>query len=185
MKTRTQNRNEPVKEILKGLAVGGIIVASFVLPGLPQILTLFQANNGSRRYRLQRAIDNLQKKKFIRIEKKNGKDVFMITERGNWRVRKYAVHELTIVPSKKWDGQWRVIVFDVPERYKQARNAMSAKLKAMGCYPLQKSVFVSPYECKDEIEFITNFFGVQRFVNYMLVKKITEDKKLKLHFSIT
>ena len=36
------SRGELAKEILKGLAVGGIIVVSLILPNLPQILKMFQ-----------------------------------------------------------------------------------------------------------------------------------------------
>ena len=56
---------------------------------------------------------------------------------------------------KEWDGKWRIVMFDIPESKRHARSAVSRKIKEFGMYPIQKSVFVSPYRCKDEIDFIT------------------------------
>ena len=54
---KNNSRRELTKEILKGLAMGGLIVASFVLPGLPQIFSLLGINNAKDRYRAKRAIE--------------------------------------------------------------------------------------------------------------------------------
>ena len=39
----------------------------------------------------------------------------------------------------KWDGFWRIVIFDVPEKFKKARNALSKKIKDLGLFPLQKA----------------------------------------------
>src|SRR3989344_4593151 len=54
----------------------------------------------------------------------------------------------------RWDKLWRLVIFDIPEEERTGRMALAAKLKELGFYPLQKSVFIHPYECKDEIDFI-------------------------------
>ena len=55
------SKGELAKEILKGLAAGGVIAASFALPNLPQVLTLFGATTSRERYRINRTIYNLKK----------------------------------------------------------------------------------------------------------------------------
>ena len=56
------------------------------------------------------------------------------------------------------DGEWRIVIFDIPEKFKKAREALRMKLKELGFLELQKSVFIFPYECEDEINFIVEVF---------------------------
>lgn len=51
----------------------------------------------------------------------------------------------------KWDGKWRVILFDIPQEMSRQRVALRRKLRWLGLSPLQKSVFVFPYPCAEEV----------------------------------
>ena len=168
------SKGELAKEILKGLAIGGLIVASFALPNLPQIFSLFGVKTSRERYKMNRILQNLEKQKLIDIYEKGDDIVMEITEKGKKRILKYKFDEIVIVRSKKWDGYWRMIIFDIPERYKKGRDALTRKFKEMEIYPLQKSVFICPFECKDEIDFVGEFFNIRRFVHYFVVKETDE-----------
>lgn len=85
---------------------------------------------------------------------------------------------------KKWDSQWRIVIFDIPERFKKARNALSLTLKKMGFYPLQKSVFVHPFECADEIDFVIEFWNMRPYVRLVLATHIDNELHLKNHFGL-
>lgn len=52
--------------------------------------------------------------------------------------------------SKRWDHFWRLILFDIPERTR-SRQRFQKFLKSLGCYRVQKSIYVLPFECKEEI----------------------------------
>lgn len=177
-------KGELAKDILKGLAIGGLIAASFVLPNLPQVFHFFGIKNSKEKFKLNRALRNLQSQKLISVYEKGDDMVVEITEKGNKRVLKYKFDELKLIRPKKWDRQWRVIIFDIPEKYKKARGALNNKLREMEFYPLQKSVFVCPFECRDEIDFITEFFNVRRFVRFLLVKEIDQDNFLRQFYSL-
>ncbi len=178
------SRGEFAKEILKGLAIGGLIAASFVLPGLPQIFKLFGINNSRDRFRMKRAIQTLEKKKLINIYEKDGEEIMEITEGGNKRVLKYKFEEMKIIKPKKWDGHWHIISFDIPEKYKRGRDALSRKLKEIGLYPLQKSVFISPFECREQVDFIGEVFNIRKFIHYFVAKEIDDEKYLKQFYNL-
>ena len=177
-------KGELAKDILKGLAIGGLIVASFALPNLPQVFNFFGIKNSKEKFKLNRALRNLQSQKLIDIYEKGDNMVMEITEKGNKKILKYKFDELELIRPKKWDGYWRAIVFDILEKYKKARSALTNKLKEMEFYPLQKSVFVCPFECEDEIDFITEFFNVRQFVRFLLVKEINQDNFLKQFYNL-
>ena len=173
-------KGEITKEILKGLATGGLIVASFALPNLPQIFSLLGIKNAKDRYRIKRTIESLKKKKLIEVYEKGNQEVMEITESGKKRVLFYKFEEMSLTRPKKWDNLWRVISFDIPERYKKERKALSNKLKEMEIYPLQKSVYICPFECRDEIDFVSEMLNVRKYIHYMTVKEIDTEDEISL-----
>ncbi|MDO8572858.1 MAG: hypothetical protein Q7S11_03790 [bacterium] len=182
---KTYNKGELAKEILKGLALGGFIVACFALPGLAQVAVLFKPKKSYDKHRIYQAVKGLQKKKMVSIYEKDGKDVVEITQAGKRKVLEYNLDEMKLKVPKKWDGWWRMVMFDIPQTKKRARDAISFKIKELGLYPIQKSVFVSPYPCKDEIDFIGEFFNVRNHIIYIRAKEIEGAPKLKKHFNIS
>ena len=181
---KNYKRGEMAKEILKGLVLGGFIVACFALPGLAQVATLFKPKGARDRYRVNQAIRGLEKKKWVRIYHKDGKDIIEITEAGKKKVLEYDLDEMKLKVPQKWDGWWRMVMFDIPQTKRRARDAISSKIKELGMYPIQKSVFVSPYPCKDEIDFIGEFFNARKNIIYIRAKEIEGVGKLKRHFNI-
>jgi len=180
------SRGELAQEILRGLALGGLIVASFALPGLPQIFSFLGINKAKDRYRVKRAITSLENKKLIDIYEKDGEQVAEITEKGEKRALRYKFEEMRIQRPKKWDQCWRVISFDIPEKYKRGRDALTRQLKEMEFYPLQKSVFICPFECRDEIDFIGEAFNIRKFIHYFTAKEIdaNDEEYLKKYYSL-
>lgn len=177
-------RNELSKKILKGLVLGGFIVACFALPGFAQVATLFQSKGAKDNYRIKRTILELKKKRLVDVYEKDGKEVVEITELGKKRVLEYDLDDMKLKVPKKWDGFWRIVSFDIPESKKRGRDALSHKVKELGMYPVQKSMFVSPYPCKDEIDFIGEFFDVRKYIIYMRVKELEGATNLKKIFKI-
>ena len=173
-------KGELAKEILMGLIKGGIIVSSFALPNMPLVLKMFKANDYRDRYRITRIMKKLKNKKLLDIYEKEGKERIEITEKGKKRIVRYQIDELKLNRPKKWDGQWRIIMFDIPEKFKKGRDALAKKMKDMEIYPMQKSVYVCPFHCKDEIDFVSEVFGVRKFVHYVIAGDLGESEELKL-----
>ena len=107
-----------------------------------------------------------------------------LTADGKERILNYNLDTLEIKKQDKWDGLWRIVIFDIPESKKRARDALSLKLKNMGTLAIQKSVFVCPYECKDEIDFVVEFFSLKPFVRFLIVKDVDIELDLKKRFNL-
>lgn len=179
-------KGELAKEILKGLAIGGLIVASLALPNLPQIFSLLGIKSSRDRFRIKRAVEMLERQNLVKIYERGDNQIIEITERGEKRVLEYNLEEIKIERPKKWDKEWHLISFDIPEKYKKARNALVNKLKDIEVYPLQKSVFICPFNFKNEIDFISEVFNVRNFIRYFIVKKIDskDEKFLKQYYNL-
>jgi len=175
------SKGELAKDVLKILAAGGILTASLALPNLPQVLKFLGVVGAKDKYRVKRTIYNLKNKRLVNFYE-NG--VIEITEKGKKKVLQFDIEEMKINIPPKWDGYWRIVIFDIPEKFKKARNALSKKIKDLGMFPLQKSVFVYPFECRDEINFISEFFRVGKFTQYIVAKEIDSENFLKQHFGL-
>jgi len=177
-------KGELAKDILKSLAIGGFLMAGLVLPNIVQLLDFFGVTKSAEKFKIIGAIERMKQKKLVRIYHKDGADVVEITELGKKKVLSYDLENIKINRPKKWDGYWRVVIFDVPEKNKKARRALNFKLNNMEFFPLQKSVFVYPFECKDEIDFVTEFFGIKKYVRFVLAKNIENDEFIRSYYNL-
>ncbi len=95
------------------------------------------------------------------------------------------IDELKIKKTKKWDGKWRIIIFDIAQLKNLYRNIFRGKLKELGFYPLQKSVWVCPYNCKDEIDLLRVFFELnEKEVRLITADDIENDGFLRKVFNV-
>ena len=134
---------------------------------------------------LRAAIKNLYKSKMIDFkENEDGTVLTVLTDQGEKRILKYDIDKIEIKRPSSWDKLWRLVIFDIPENKKIGRKALVAKLKELGFYPMQKSVFIHPYECKDEIDFITEIFELSSYNRFLRVKDIDIDLDLKNRFHL-
>ena len=136
------------------------------------------------RKELENTIRQLYKSKIVEArENKDGTSTLVLSEKGKARTLTYRFEEMRI-QAGHWDGKWRIVAFDVPEKKKPEREALRRKLRELGFYELQKSVFVFPYECKDEIDFIVEFFNMRSYVRYGVLEAIDNDFHLRKIFKL-
>lgn len=117
------------------------------------------------------------------IKKANEAEQISLNEKGKARWLKYQFHNLQIVKSKHWDKKWRIVLFDIPETKKKIRDALRRKLKDLGFLEFQKSVFIYHLPCRNEINFIINFFNIEENVFY-LETPISPDDNFRKHFNL-
>lgn len=137
------------------------------------------------RKELSRAIRKLYTSKLIHYaELPDGSTEVVLTREGREVALRYKLDELTIPKPANWDRKWRVILFDVPEHLKVLRDTLRQQLLKMGCVALQKSVFVHPYECRNEIDFVIEVFGARRYVRFIEATTIDNELHLKKKFRL-
>ncbi len=134
---------------------------------------------------LRRAIRGLYQSKLI-SEKQNsdGTITMVLTEKGKQKALTYDLDKMEIKKPKVWDKKWRMVVFDIPEKRKKYREAIRYHLKNLEFYEFQKSVFVHPYDCKDEIDYLIEFYDIRKFVRFIIADSIDNELHLKQNFGL-
>ena len=135
---------------------------------------------------LNQAIERLYMSKLVTVkDNRNGTLTLILSDEGKEVALTYNLDRIAIQKPAHWDGKWRVVMFDVPENLKKVRDTLRLHFKNMGFYEFQKSVFVHPYPCKDEIEFIIEHYDIRRFLRFMVATDIDTAIELKRHFRLS
>ena len=134
------------------------------------------------RRQLQYKLYNLQRQGYIQARKKNNVSFFHVTPRGKLRALKF-IH-LEKLRQGKWDGRWRVIIFDIPETLKKWREYLRKELKQLGFYPLQESVYITPYPVTGELDEVLKEWNLRKHFRYLTVSEIDNEKEFKAVFDL-
>jgi DNA-binding transcriptional regulator PaaX len=168
------------------LAVASIPMLVVGAGAIGNAVQIFKMFNGSRKYskkQISSAVDSIKRQKLIEyVANKNGKTIVKITKKGETKLRAFAIDLMKIKKPKKWDGRWRLVMFDIPMRFTKGREALRYHLKELGFYQFQKSAWIYPYPCEDEIIFIADFFCIGKFVEILTVESVLNDQKLRKYF---
>ena len=134
--------------------------------------------------KFKQEIKSLYRTKLVSLkENPNGTFSMVLTDKGKIKTLNYHFAEIKI-NHQVWDKKWRMVIFDIPEKTRKGRDALREKLKDLGFYELQKSVFVFPYECKDEMDFLIEFFNLRKYVRYGILESIDSDLHLRQIFKL-
>ena len=137
------------------------------------------------RQSLERAINSLYTSHLV-AEKhyKDGTTTLILNEKGKHRALTFNIDNMKIKKPAKWDGRWRIVMFDIPEKMRRLREAIRFHFREIGLIELQKSVLVSPYPCDSEIEFILEFYNARKHIRFVLAEKIDNEFHLKKKFGL-
>lgn len=119
------------------------------------------------------------------VEKKTTKEgvKIIITEAGKRQVLQFQLEDLQ-PKTGKWDGKWRIVFFDVEEERKRKRDGLRRYLKKLGFWQMQKSVWVCPYDCEEEVKYLREALNVPHEVKLGVLEKVENENELKKIFGL-
>ena len=179
-------KSEIIKDILGWLLTSGAVCIAATSPYFS--INLMRELKRWRKYKrreIYNAFSILRKQGCIKIKKDNHQIYISLTEEGRKKAGWLQIDSLEIKRPKKWDGRWRLVIFDIAQLKKIYREAFRGKLKELGFMPLQKSVWVHPFKCKDEIELLRKFFGLsEEEMRLVVAQSIGDESRLRKEFKI-
>lgn len=177
----SDNKKLITKGVLQVIAAGGIIIGSAAIPTLPMAaagaIKIWKEIKKLKQRDLGKIIKRLEKQEMIAFREKGNQVAIEITEKGKRRLLEYDFENIAIL-NKKRDGKWRLIIFDIPEEKKNARDVFRRKLLELDFIMLQKSVFVSAFPCKNEIDFLCHFLEISDFVTVIVIDRVERGEQL-------
>lgn len=130
------------------------------------------------------ALARLRKRKLI----DKGGYGYALTPRGEWSAIKAYVawasskqHRII----RRWDGKWRIVLFDFPERKRVYRDYVRNVLKRHGFREFQRSTWIHPHKIPVHIERLFKDERIQKNVRVITGQDINYDKDLRRKFKLT
>ncbi len=191
----------PVATLTKGLlitaALGGVLAVGVVAPNLFKAFGMLKTYEKRSKCisqegfsRLRRGCYQLLERGFIEpvsTDDEIGGPQFQLTAKGKEeiehilgikRIDKKAQGKINILRPPIWDGKWRLILFDIPIDFNNARDALRYGLRMFGCYQIQQSVWVHPFPCAQEIKQIASELGIKGKVEVYVAENFDHKKAI-------
>ncbi len=131
-----------------------------------------------REEQLAKSFYYLRRQGYIKL-KQTGNLLFVSpTKKGLKRMQKIHFNTLQIPKPKKWKKTWWIVLADIPtKQFRIAANMFQKKLKQMKFYPLQRTVWIHPFDPRDEVEAVAMHYRLNPFVTTMEVSHIDQSDR--------
>ena len=65
-----------------------------------------------------------------------------------------------------------MVIFDIPQTHKKARNLLRSVLKNLGYKMFQQSVWVTPYDVSEKTETLLQHYSLDKYVKIFLTEDL-------------
>ena len=169
--------------VLKLLVAGTILLVDLGTrdSGVRRLLReLSKADSSAERIRVVRKLREMARTGLLAKTSKG----YVAGRKGKELLNEEEIWALTIPKQEKWDGRWRMVLYDIPIRKRRQRNALRMRLQEMGMVMYQASVWVYPYPLEKPVNAIAEFYGVSDCVLFAIAERLNGEKHLRTHFDL-
>ena len=178
-----EHQKELLFEVLELLAAGALVAGAVVAPGMLIALAPFVAKKLKSDHRdVYRALRYAKQQEWIHVVETNEGIKAEMTPRGHRRWQQLAFDRPLV--GTHWDGKWRLVIFDIPNKRKIAREGIRDALKRLGFHQLQESVWITPWPCLEHVDALRHFYLVPRNVQMLETSKIEYEASLLSSFNL-
>ena len=170
--------------LLRTLYVGSVLSVALLAPKMTRLLPHPDGSKARRKElygRIEHARYALKHRGLI--EERDGH--LHLTDRGQRHIEKILMREYHIPPQVRWDGKWRILMFDIHERRRRVRTQLRHLLKGAGFVCLQDSVWVYPFPCDEFVALVRAHLasGVGE-LRSIVADALESDRSLREHFKL-
>ena len=178
---KNKKRKNIQRAVLSTIAVSGLLAVSMVAPNTVKVLKSLGFHPNKREDEvIKRARKRLIDKGFVIYNN----SFLKITENGKKELNRFSINNWVINKPRKWDGRWRMLIFDIPEHRRSTRDKVRATLSSIGFIKVQQSVWIYPYDCGDLITLLKADFKIGKDLLYLIVDSMENDNKFKKLFEL-
>ena len=176
--------------VLAVIAAAGIVTLSAITPNIFTALNqLYKTGKKINKKQKERIVSQtlhyLKKSGKISMARNTADIAITITQLGEKQLQETVFESLQIKRPRHWNGHWWQAAADIPTKtHRAAADALRYKLKIMGFFPLQKTLWYYPFDPRKELQFVIDRYDVNKFVTVMEILRMdtADETILKEHF---
>lgn len=179
-----------VDQVLKMVGLGLFLSSFALIPGLARGIKPFinfDSKDPYKRlnlYHLKKSLKRLQDKKLVQAVEVNGELEIKITDSGKTKLLKYALDEVELKKPKLWDKKWHLISYDIKNKHTKERKILLHYLKLWSFYKIHDSLYIHPYPCFDEVEYLRQYLNIGDMVRFFIVDDFESSKPYREYFGV-
>lgn len=165
--------------LLAVIGTAGIVLVSIAAPNALQALKFLGKNGGrdripyeERKKKLTRGFYYLKAKGYLELIKDQDDFSIRLTDKGKRKIDRLKFAMLEVKKPLVWDRKFWQVAADIPVKYRKGADALRLKLKQMGFYSLQRTLWFYPYDPRKEIELLAEEYKIEQFVTVMKIASL-------------
>ncbi|KKU06495.1 MAG: hypothetical protein UX10_C0031G0016 [Candidatus Magasanikbacteria bacterium GW2011_GWA2_45_39] len=172
--------------VLASVGLVGMVSLVLMAPNAMQMIKLFKKRD--RKYQtpthLRKVVQRMHKQGYLLIKNYGNEEKVILTDKGRYELMRYQSQEKKLQIGKKWDGKWRIVIFDIEEEHHWLRDKIREQIQQFGFQKLQQSVWVYPYECEELVTLLKADCRMGEELLYIVADEIEGEDFLKKKFKI-
>jgi len=120
---------------------------------------------GHNEQAVRAAISRMGKQGWVQSTKKGNRSYYSLTERGRARMEE-ASKRIYKSSAPDWDGQWRILVYTIPEEKRHLRDELRKELAWSGFGLLSNSCWITPNSLEEEVHRLIDKYHIHNYVSF-------------------
>lgn len=180
--SKKRARNNNLRALILGsVAIGGVLAVGLVAPNVLSAMGKLGLLPKSREDEYIGSARRRLKKQGLLVER----DGFLrITPKGRRQLQSLSLSFAKPSVLRRWDGKWRVLIFDIPERRRTVRAGIRRQLQSSGFRRIQDSVWLFPYPCEEFVALLKSELRIGRDMLYLVVDALEGDNQFRTAFAL-
>lgn len=135
---------------------------------------------------ITRQLTNLHRIRQIALVAMGEETVATVANSLRQKLSRYDLADVSIPRPKRWDHKWRMVFFDIGDSpdTERIRFKLRYTLKKMGFVMFQKSVYLFPYPCREEVMRVLGVLRIPGSVRFAVVSELDDDRDLRQRFGL-
>lgn len=143
--------------------VGGEVWAS--------TLAVYVTPFGVSEVALRQALSRMARQGWLETRKVGGRTCYSLTDRGRRRIVE-ASRRVYHPEDRPWDGQWRMLVYSIPEPLRARRDDLRQELVWTGFAHLAPGTWISPNPLEEAASELLRRYGIEAYTTLFLSRHI-------------
>jgi phenylacetic acid degradation operon negative regulatory protein len=116
---------------------------------------------------IRSAVSRMCSQDLLKVRRVERKSYYSLTENGQ-SLLTTGTQRIFMRKNNKWDGNWHIVIYSIPEERREARYRLRLELSWLGYGPLSEATWISPYDLTREVEDLARRLQVKEYMQMFL-----------------